>query len=110
VSLVDDIARLTAWQVAQIQDGPAASARQRCGLPASAIGKACGVGADVIYSWEQGLSDPTTQQGLAWLEFLRLHAPAFGVAAARSQAAQAAVAEAEKAKQEQARKAVEAGW
>ena len=106
----DDIARLVAWQVSQVQGGAAALMRQRTGQPASHVAKACGITPDLLYMWETGLAQPTTGQALAWFDFLRLHAPNPRVAAARSQAEQAERRRAEQAEQAKRDAAVAAAW
>ena len=74
----EDIARLTSIVVRQHQgtNGRAQLLRQKSGLSASQIGKAAGCSADQIYSWEQGTSQPTVSQALAWLAVLYEHIPA----------------------------------
>lgn len=73
----DDIARLTEILVRSHQgsSGKAARLRQASGLSASEIGKACGASPDQIYSWESGVSQPTTGQALAWLSVVYEHLP-----------------------------------
>lgn len=110
MSTTDDIGRLVAWQFSQIQGGELAARRQRSGLPASAVAKAAGCTPDQYYSWETGLSEPSTAQALAVFDFYRLHSPNPGVKTARSQAAAAEAARAEEAQRDKARAAVEAAW
>ncbi len=84
----DDIAVLTEVLVRMHQRGGLAeNIRQQRGLPASAIGKAAGCTPEMIYSWERGLSQPTTAQGLQWLRTLHQLAPDHVVGHARSAAA-----------------------
>ncbi len=86
----DDIAVLAEVLVRMHQRGALAeNIRQQRGLPASAIGKASGVTAEMIYSWERGLSQPTTAQALQWLRTLHQLAPDHVVGHARSAAAEA---------------------
>ncbi len=89
MAVADDITRLTAILVRQVQGGHAALLRQQRGLSASSIGKAAGCTAEQIYSWESGTSMPTTQQALAWLTSLHEMAPSSIVAMNRSAAADA---------------------
>ena len=83
----DDISRLAAIQVRQHQGGKAERLRQQRGLAASAIGKACGVSASLIYEWERGTLMPTTQQSLAWLTALYELTPNPATVMARAAAA-----------------------
>lgn len=99
MAIADDITRLTAIMVRQVQGGPAALLRQQRGLPASAIGKLCGASADQVYAWESGISQPTCQQGLAWLIALYETVPTAVVAMNRSSAAEAKRNAAERAAQ-----------
>jgi transcriptional regulator with XRE-family HTH domain len=110
MSLQDDLGRLVAWQFSQLQGGQLAAMRQRSGMPASAVAKASGCTPDAYYSWEAGLSEPSTAQALAILDFYRLHSPNPGVKAARSQAAAAEAANAEQADRAAFRKAVAEKW
>ena len=90
----DDIATLAEVLVRMHQrGGQAASIRQQRGLNASAVGKACGVTASQIVTWESGTAQPTTAQALQWLRTLHQLAPDFSVAQARSMAAEREAAE-----------------
>ena len=84
--------------------------RQKSGLPASHIGKLCGVSASQVYAWERGTGQPTTSEALRWLTVLHEQTPRQAVISARSLAAAAEKAEAEQAKEAEAQAAVEASW
>jgi transcriptional regulator with XRE-family HTH domain len=69
--LTDDITRLTSVVVRMlVAEGTPTRLRQRTKLDLSQVGKACGVSASVVGSWEDGVAQPTTQEALAWLTLL----------------------------------------
>ena len=53
-----------------VRDGRAALLRQASGHPASYIAKLCGSTPEMVYGWETGTLQPSTQQALAWLDAL----------------------------------------
>jgi DNA-binding transcriptional regulator YiaG len=55
--------------------GKAEALRHLSGLPASAIGKHCGVSAETVFAWEAGTVTPTTAEGLRWLATMYEIAP-----------------------------------
>ena len=71
MALVDDVQRLTGILVhLLVADGRTVVLRQRAKLDLGQVGKACGVSASVVGSWEDGIAQPTTQEALAWLTLL----------------------------------------
>ena len=71
MALVDDVQRLTGILVhLLVADGRTIGLRQRAKLDLGQVGKACGVSASVVGSWEDGIAQPTTQEALAWLTLL----------------------------------------
>jgi transcriptional regulator with XRE-family HTH domain len=71
MTLNDDLARLASVVVRMlVADATPTRLRIVAGLDLSQVGKACGVSASVVGSWEEGLAQPTTQEALAWLTLL----------------------------------------
>src|SRR5262245_13327854 len=88
MALNDDVERLTRIEVITHWQGPNSLARQcrtACNLKGSEIGKVCGVAESTIYEWERGAAQPTTQQALAWMDFLTQRLAAARVRAAEFQ-------------------------
>jgi DNA-binding transcriptional regulator YiaG len=70
----DDIARLVAIMVRQHQGQRAAALRRAAygdgNDSFSRVAKVCGTSPSVVQAWEDGIAQPTTQEGLAWLTHL----------------------------------------
>jgi DNA-binding transcriptional regulator YiaG len=83
MALNDDVARLTTATIRLlVHSGQLKRMRQiiishrgEIGLPTSVIAKACGVSTATVQSWEDGFSEPTTAQALAWLDVITRHLP-----------------------------------
>jgi DNA-binding transcriptional regulator YiaG len=70
-NLTDDTARLAMIQVRLlVMDGSVQRFRALAGLSHGQLGKACGVTAAEVDSWERGVSEPTPGQALSWLDAL----------------------------------------
>jgi hypothetical protein len=70
-NLTEDIGRVVRIFVRMlVLHGWALTYRQCSGLSLGDVGKACGTTADMVRSWELGISEPTVAQAIAWWDVL----------------------------------------